>query len=196
MKNLSDEDIIKMLNNDNTEHVLWSIGLIIIGIFILCSCIFIIINVMKKHHANKEGIQNNEENNLTFSSSLPFIIVLLIIALTLGSMGFIDLKDLIDSSTSFRVEEKYVARADVNTYVNERDKNQLPIITYSIFICEDFSDPASIEKHSVSGSTYDRASQEFTKAYVAVNNNNDTIISIWNENEYQYIGNYLIVNSN
>lgn len=212
MKNLSDENIMQIINDNQTKDLLWNIGMIVISIIFMCYCTYLIIDIIKTKRNNKRMInkRDNEENggasnnsrktviekeNTETFSSLPLIIVLLIIAIPLGCGGFLTLRDSIDSSVSFRVEEKYVARADVYSYIDESDRNQLPFITYSIFICDDFSDSTNIVKHSVDGETYDRASPEFTKAYVAVNNKKDTIISIWNEDEYLYSGDYLIKGS-
>lgn len=210
MKSLTDDDIIEAFSNIQSENSLWSIGMIVISTILLCLCIFIIIEEIKELHTNKRDIRNNQENSESSRKisktlienerketlpSLPFIIVLLIMALPLGCGGILILKESINSSISFRVEEKYVARADMHTYMNENDKIQLPVTTYNIFITENFDDTSNIEKHSVDKSTYYRASEEFTKAYVAVNNNNNAIISIWNENEYLYNGDYLIIES-
>lgn len=105
---------------------------------------------------------------------------------------------------SFRIEEKYVAQADIfyieteihdYTIGNEQHRSKktqkLPVVYYFVFISDDNNIIENNKKYQVDYTTYFRFKKDFEPAYVAINNDNQSVISAWNKSEYLYVGKYL-----
>lgn len=224
MTKLTDEDIMGVINNqrilDNfLSYVMIGSWVICIGFCIFETVVRILMIIRKRKNLkavdnvssepmNNESsiITKNESDSSSLEPILPWLGDLIILLLS-SAIGIAGILIVINNNqpVSFRIEEKYVAQADVYYFENKitdnnhNDKNDWnikipkePDVYYFVFVCENNNSLENIKKYKVDATTYSRFTENFEVAYIAINNNNQSVISAWNKSEYLYVGKFLI----
>ena len=226
MAKLTDEDIMSVINNHRMSNNL--ISYIMIGLWVICIgfCIFETVariltirkqkklksadNVRSEPMSSESSIiTKNESNSSSLEPILPWFGDLMILLLS-SAIGIAGILMVINNNqpVSFRIEEKYVAQADIiyteieihdytydYTIDHERHRSsktqKIPVAYYYIFVADNNNIIGSTKKYEVDAETYFRFTEDYEPAYVAMIDTNQSVISAWNKSDYLYVGKYL-----
>lgn len=223
MTKLTDEDIMGVINNQRISDNFLSY--VMIGLWVICIgfCIFETVvrilmiirkqkNLKAANNISSESISTesstvtkNEPDTNSLEPIFPWFgdLIILLLSSAIGIAGILIVINK-NQPVSYRIEEMYVAKADMYYFEdkitdnNYNDKNEWnikiprePDIYYFVFVCENNNSLNDIKKYEVDATTYSRFTENFEPSYVAINNDNQSVISAWNKSEYLYVGKYL-----